>query len=172
MKNKTCPKCGENNVPSDFQYCWNCGYAFSGSDPSSSGVRRQAISVPKPKPVSNIKCDSCGTTNSSFSRFCSNCGNELQTLGNIQSLYIERIENLSVHVDELSTAIEDVESSLEKLNSRLKKYERIQLPESSLFSHSLAQRAFTVYGHLLLAQFLISIPLVIISIVFGLIPLS
>jgi predicted amidophosphoribosyltransferase len=168
MKRRTCPNCGEDNNASDL-HCWNCGHSFSGSVPSSSGATHHtSYSIPKPTSVPQIKCDSCGTANSSLSRYCSNCGNELQTLENIQSLYNKHLEKLTDQVNSLSNAILDIESSVREIKSK-QRYEGSKLPESSLFSHSLAHRALTVYGHLIVAQFLIGIPLAILAIILDLI---
>ncbi len=69
--------------------------------------------------------------------------------------YVQSLENRIVRLEENLAASRADQQSTERQLEEL----RALLPNSSIISHSFLRRAFTVWGHVLVAQLMIAIPI-------------
>ena len=76
-----CPYCGED-VPAETQRCWKCGTEISGGDGTIDGIGDDGSNelAQRQRDVPQTECPYCGSSVSSRSLRCNECGKQLRSV--------------------------------------------------------------------------------------------
>lgn len=105
-------------------------------------------------------CHSCSRYTPDESAFCQHCGSPIRSESKEEKLRPSAQDTL--HNAAFLSRLDHIEQKLNSLERERasRPHDRDQeLPRTSLLSTSLLKRAFTVWGHLVLAQFIIALPI-------------